>query len=79
MTKVAGSKVRVKKHYIVDTQFVAFLRNDNTTVEPVLSSHSKEDQRLVFKTYYRLMQVKRIAECSLEHSAILLTCVKLPS
>ena len=25
------------------------------------------------------MQVKRIAECSLEHSAILLTCIKLPS
>ena len=24
------------------------------------------------------MQVKRIAECSLEHSAILLSCIKLP-
>ena len=39
----------------------------------------KEDQKLVFKTDYRLMQVKSIAECSLlEHSAILLTFIKLP-
>ena len=31
----------------------------------------KEDQKLVFKTDYRLMQVKSIAECSKrEHSAI---------
>ena len=35
------------------------------TVKPVLSGHSKEDQRLVVKTYYCLMQVKRIAECSI--------------
>ena len=34
------------------------------TVKPVLSGHSKEDQKLVSKTDYRLMQVKSIAECS---------------
>ena len=34
------------------------------TVEPVLSGHSKRTQKLVFKTDYRLMQVKSIAECS---------------
>ena len=34
------------------------------TVNPVLSGHSKEDQNLVFKTEYRLMQVKGIAEFS---------------
>ena len=39
------------------------------TVKPVLSSHSKK------KTNYRLMQVKSIAEG--EHSAILLTFIKL--
>ena len=33
------------------------------TVKPVLSSHSKEDQKLVFKTDYRLMQVQSIVEC----------------
>ena len=33
------------------------------TVKPALSCHSKE-QRLVFKIEYRLMQVKRIVECS---------------
>ena len=32
---------------------------------------------LVFKTDYRLMQVKSIAEC-FKHSAILLTFIKLP-
>ena len=37
----------------------------SSTVKPVLSGHSKEDQRLVFKTDYRLMQVKSIAECSM--------------
>ena len=39
----------------------------------------KKDQKLVFKTNYRLMQVKSIAKCSYgEHSAILLTFIKLP-
>ena len=35
-----------------------------STVKPVLSGHSKEDQKLVFKTDYRLMQVESIAEYS---------------
>ena len=35
------------------------------TVKSVLSSHSEKDpKKMVFKTEYRLMQVKRIAECS---------------
>ena len=33
-----------------------------STVKPVLSSHSKEYQKLVFKVNYPLMQVKSIAE-----------------
>ena len=36
----------------------------NSTVKSVLYNHSKEDKKLVFKTNYRLMQVKSIAECS---------------
>ena len=49
------------------------------TVKPVLSGHSKEDQKLVFKNDYHLIQVKNIAECSKrEHSAILSTFIKLP-
>ena len=40
-------------------------------VKPVLSGHSKRRPELVFKTDYRLMQVKRIAECSL-------STIKLP-
>ena len=40
---------------------------------------SKKDDKLVFKTNYRLMQVNSIAECSKgEHSAILSTFIKLP-
>ena len=35
------------------------------TVKPVLSGHSKRRPKLVFKTDYRLMQVKSIAECSM--------------
>ena len=34
------------------------------TVKPVLSGHSKRRPKLVFNTYYPLMQVKSIAECS---------------
>ena len=34
------------------------------TVKPVLSGHTKRRPKLVFKTDYRLMQVKSIAECS---------------
>ena len=34
------------------------------TVKSVVNGHSKKDQKLVFKTDYRLMQVKCIAECS---------------
>ena len=37
---------------------VSFLQD---TVKPVLSSHSKEDRKLVCKT---LLQVKSVAECS---------------
>ena len=37
---------------------------------------TQKDQKLFFKTNYRLMQVKSIAECS-EHSAILTTFIKL--
>ena len=42
------------------------------TEKPVLRGHSKRRPKLVFKTEYRLMQVKSIAECSKrrEHSAI---------
>ena len=46
------------------------------TVKPVLSGHSKRP-KFVFQTDYCLMQVKSIAEC-FEHSAILLTFIKLP-
>ena len=35
-----------------------------TTVKPVLSVNSKRPPKLIFKTDYRLMQVKNIAECS---------------
>ena len=36
----------------------------NNTVKPVKNGHDEKDQKFVFKTNYRLMQVKSIAECS---------------
>ena len=39
-------------------------KNKMSTVKPVLSGHSQKDQKWVFNTNYRLMQVKSIAECS---------------
>ena len=57
---------------------VSFFVVAPTTVKPVLSSNSKRGAKIGFKTDYRLMRVKSIAECSREHSAILSTFIKLP-
>ena len=57
--------------YFCITLKIIFLSN---TVNPVLSGHSKRRPKLGFKTDYRLMQVKSIAE----HSAILSTFIKIP-
>ena len=46
------------------------------TVKPVLRGHSKLDKTKILMTNSVLMNVKIFAECSLEHSAILLTCIK---
>ena len=48
---------------------------DAYTVKPVLSGHSQIDKTKILKTNGSLMKVESIAEC-LEHSAILLTCIK---
>ena len=45
----------------------------------MLSIHSKENQKLVFKTNYCLIPVKVLQNDPREHSAILLTCIKLSS
>ena len=48
--------------YIYNVTYI--FRWFTNTVKPVLSGHSKRRQKLFFKTAYRLMQVKSIAECS---------------
>ena len=49
------------------------------TVKPVLSGHAvKKKKKLAFKTNYHLMQVKVLQNAPREHSAILLTFIKLP-
>ena len=40
------------------------LGSNGFTVKPVYDGHSQKDRIFVFKTNYRLMQVKRIAESS---------------
>ena len=49
-----------------------------STGKPVLSGHSKRIPNLVFKTDFRLMQVKLLQNAQREHSAILSTFIKLP-
>ena len=40
----------------------------------------KKRPKMVFKTHYRLMQIKKVLQnAPREHPAILLTCIKLPS
>ena len=47
------------------------------TVNPVLSGHSKIVKTRVLMANGSFMKAKSIAECSfLEHSGILLTCIK---
>ena len=55
-----------------------YYRIIHNTFKPVLSGHSKTDKTQVLKPCGTLMQVKSTAECStgVEHSAILLTCIK---
>ena len=74
---------------ILNTPIIHTLANSEDTDElphtakPVLGRHPQKGLKLVFKTDNCSMQVKSIAECSLgaprEHSAILSTCIKLPS
>ena len=49
------------------------------TVKPVLSGHLKRISNFGFQYRSSPMKVESFAECLLEHSAILLTCIKLPS
>ena len=47
-------------------------------VKPVLSGHSKEDQKNMFsRTIIAKCRSKGLQNAPLEHSAILLTCTKL--
>ena len=41
-----------------------FPNHIETTVKPVLSGHSIRRPKMVFKTDYRLLQVKSIAKCN---------------
>ena len=54
-------------------------KSASPTVKPVLSSHSKRGQNIGFKADHRIMKVKSMQNALLEHSAILLTFIKLPS
>ena len=65
----AAPRSRVKHS---TTEPLRSLNKGTCTVNPVLSSHSKWRPKFVLKTNNRLMQIKRIAECS--HSNF----VKLP-
>ena len=47
------------------------------TVKHALSSNSKKKKTKILVTNGSLMKVERIAECPLEHSVILLICIKL--
>ena len=57
------SKCNTLASFVTNCTLLAVLIHMGT-VKPVLSSHPKRRPKLVFKTDYRLMQVKSIAECS---------------
>ena len=51
----------IQIHVITKRNCIVLASEFRNTVKPVLSGHSKQDQKLVFKTDYRLMQVESIA------------------
>ena len=61
---------------MVSTDHLWQLEEFGNTVQPVLSGLSKIDKTKILMTNGSFMKIESIAECSLEHSAILLTCVK---
>ena len=71
-TKEEG-RLYITRYRAIEGQKLLLL---GATVKPVYNGHSKKDRKLVFKTNYRLMQVKSIAEG--EHSTIRSTFIKLP-
>ena len=71
--QAAEAQTRLRKHTISAEHLLLAYRK--TCVKRPLSRRPK----MVFKNTYRLMQVKYIAECSNgEHSALVLTFIKLP-
>ena len=50
--------------------------SDKAHTNHILNGHSKIDKTKVLKTNGSLMKGESIAECSLEHSVILSTCIK---
>ena len=58
-TVIAGGSATGAAKIIIGKCFVS----NRFTVKPVLSDNSKRSPKSVFKTNYRLMQVKSIAEC----------------
>ena len=50
--------------------------NSTNTVKPVLCGHSKIDKTKVFKKHGSLISSKVLQNALLDHSAILLTCIK---
>ena len=68
-----GADQPVQMCSLISACFIHFLVS---TVKPVLSGHSKIDKTKVLMTNGSLMKVESIAECPLEHSAILLPCIR---
>ena len=62
--RVLNDKFRYEIEDHLSAHVLMNLLNKLSTVKPVLSGHSQKDQKWVFKTNYRLMQFKSIAECS---------------
>ena len=79
MGKYNGNPALVcEKGFLSSMMYVKALWCDNDCcLNLCKNGHSQNYQILVFKTNYRLMQVKSISECS-EHSEILSTFIQLP-
>ena len=67
-------KLHLELHCTVVEKGKSNIYDIHNTANPVLSSHSKIDQTKILMANGSLMKVESVA--LLEHSAILLTCIK---
>ena len=63
---------------LISTFVIDVCEESGFTVKPVLNRHSKDDQNRFLRGIIAYCRSKLLQNAPMEHSAILLTCIKVP-